>query len=82
MDLSEKYERLYFMEFLEFLVRATFLKFDFTQEEFVPGFSARVEKTIDWLFKEIYKGNEAPLERVKPEFEIEVSSESDYDSDD
>lgn len=73
MNQKEKYDRLTMPEFMEFLVRCSYLKYEkLTHLTMLE----KTERVLDILLK--------PLDcrRKKPDFEIEVSSESDYNSDD
>lgn len=60
-------------EFMEFLVRCAYLKYE---EQTHITMLEKTERILDILFKPI------ECRRKKPSFEIEVSSESDYNSDD
>jgi len=73
MNQKEKYDRMTFTEFMEFLVRCAFLKYEQLHH---LSMLEKTERVLDILFKP------TNCRRKKPNFEIEVSSESDYNSDD
>jgi len=73
MNQKDRYDNMLFVEFQDFICRCAYFKYkDQTTGQFVD----RVERVLDVLFKQI------EVRRQKPNFEIEVDSESDYDSDD
>ena len=73
MNHKDKYEKMELVEFFDFICRCAYFKY---KEEAHLRFLEKVEKVLDLLFKRF------DCKRKKPDFEIEVSSESDYSSDD
>jgi len=66
------YKKMKIVEFLDFIVRLAAMRF---KNEKGFSFQDKVEKVLDILFDII------GAERQNQEFEIEISSESDYESD-
>eukprot|EP00347_Sterkiella_histriomuscorum_P021600 403333417 len=73
MNQKEKYERMTISEFFDFIVRCAYIKY---KDESHLSMVEKTERVLDVLFKEIN------CRRKRPNYEIEVSSESDYESDD
>ena len=73
MNQKDKYEKMLVPEFMDFLCRCAYLKY---KGESQVSFVEKVERVLDVVFRLI------EAKREKPNFEIEVSSESDYASDD
>ena len=73
MNQKEKYDCMLLVEFFDFICRCAYFKY---KEQVTGQFVEKVERVLDLLFKQI------EVRRQKPNFEIEVDSESDYDSDD
>lgn len=60
-------------ELYDFICRCSYLKY---KDQKGVQFVDKVERVLDILFKQI------EVRREKPNFEVEVSSDSDYSSDD
>ena len=69
MNQKDKYERMTIAEFQEFLVRCAYLKYEGQTH---VSILEKTDRILDILFKPI------ECRRKKGNFEIEVSSESDY----
>ena len=65
MESKDKYDRMILVEFLDFIVRCAFFKY---QEERHISMLEKTERVLDFLFKTV------DVKRQKPNFEIEVSS--------
>ena len=60
-------------EFMDFLCRCAYFKY---KEMHTISFLEKVERVLDIMLKQV------EMRRERPNFEIEVSSDSDYASDD
>ena len=72
MNNKEKYDNMLLVEFLEFICRIAYAKY----KDVNISFLEKVERILDLIFKQI------KAKRIRPNFDISVSSESDYSSDD
>lgn len=74
MNQKDRYDNMLMVEFQDFICRCAYFKY---KDQMTAGpFVEKVERVLDILFKQI------EVRRQKPNFEVEVDSESDYDSDD
>ena len=73
MNQKDRYDSMLLSELMDFICRCAFLKY---QGMTNISFLEKVERVLDILFKQIDR------RRERPNFEIEVSSDSDYETDD
>ncbi len=73
MNQKDRYDRMLLPEFMDFLCRCAFFKY---KEMPSISFLEKVERVLDIMLKQVEK------RRERPNFEIDVSSDSDYESDD
>ena len=73
MNQKDRYEIMLLPEFMDFLCRCAYFKYKEMQS---ISFLEKVERVVDIMLKQV------EMRRERPSFEIEVSSDSDYASDD
>lgn len=73
MNQKDRYFNMNITELMDFICRCAYFKY---KDQAGVQFVEKVEKVLDVLFKQI------EVRREKPNFEVEVSSDSDYQSDD
>jgi hypothetical protein len=73
MNQKDRYDNMLLPELMDFLCRCAYFKY---KEMPSLTFLEKVERILDILLKQV------EMRRERPNFEIEVSSDSNYESDD
>lgn len=73
MNQKDRYGNMNVTELMDFICRCAYFKY---KDQQGVSFVEKVERVLDALFRKI------EVRREKPNFEVEVSSDSDYASDD